>query len=762
MADLNKIPKFMLGDDVQAEFNNLNQKANDTTAQLATLEQQKADQSFVDLQFANIVSGAPKATYTTLSALQAAYPTGTSGVFLVLADGHWYYWNGSIWEDGGLYQSTGIGNQAIHAKNLNDELYDEILNGYPLNLKDLSLYTSAFTGAKNRIFISNTPLSDKGKINIVFKSVSSHSFYVVLLEKNVSSNQFTILNSSLINVGIGINTIETNFVSTGLGNQYIGIVGVTDGQTPNGYTGTAQKYNNYFSYETFSFSESTFTATLNTTNTDIGLYFVAIPVNGLNSFFSDTKAKLEYLENNVGANGIEDEAITAPMLSSDIFDDLTTDIPYNPKDLSIYTSAFVGAVNRIFIMNIPLAVKGKVNVVFKSVSNRAFYVVLLEKSANQFSLKDKKLVDVVIGENILETPFISTGSGNQYIGIVGIEDGKTPNGYTGAVSSYSNYYSYTTFSFAETTFTPTLNTSNSDIGIYFIISPINGYKSFVDNTTNRLSVLESGSNLNNKEVDLVIKAGQSNMAGRGTASEAPTVPLGAAYEFRAISDPTKLYHLVEPFGVNENVTGAIEETSKTGSMVSSFVIEYNKITKRPIICVSASKGGTTIGQWQPGSTFLNDLINRYKIAKAWLIDNGYIIKNEFMVWCQGESDGDNSTTTENYTNMTKAMIGEVISQGLDKVYMVRIGNHRDLPTKYDTIIQAQTELCKTYEHAVLVSTKFDRMATDGLMKDEYHYKQAGYNITGADAGKNTAFHITTGKEPTMYDWENDNLYYSKK
>jgi len=200
----------------------------EATAQLATLDQVKADQSFVDLQFANIVSGAPKGTYTTLSALQAAYPTGTSGVFLVLANGHWYYWNGSIWDDGGLYQSTGIGNQAIHAKNLNDGLYDEILNGYPLNLKDLSLYTSAFTGAKNRIFISNTPLSDKGKVNIVFKSVSSHSFYVVLLEKNASSNQFTISNSLLINVGVGINTIETNFVSTGLGNQYIGIVGVTD------------------------------------------------------------------------------------------------------------------------------------------------------------------------------------------------------------------------------------------------------------------------------------------------------------------------------------------------------------------------------------------------------------------------------------------------------------------------------------------------------------------------------------------------------
>ena len=53
-------------------------------------------------------------------------------------------------------------------------------------------------------------------------------------------------------------------------------------------------------------------------------------------------------------------------------------------------------------------------------------------------------------------------------------------------------------------------------------------------------------------VDLVMFMGQSNMAGRGTASEAPVVPKGYGYEFRAISDPTKLYDIVEPFGVNEN------------------------------------------------------------------------------------------------------------------------------------------------------------------------------------------------------------------
>ncbi len=30
-------------------------------------------------------------------ALDTALPTGDTGIYLVTADGHWYYWNGSAW-----------------------------------------------------------------------------------------------------------------------------------------------------------------------------------------------------------------------------------------------------------------------------------------------------------------------------------------------------------------------------------------------------------------------------------------------------------------------------------------------------------------------------------------------------------------------------------------------------------------------------------------------------------------------------------------
>ena len=104
-----------------------------------------------------------------------------------------------------------------------------------------------------------------------------------------------------------------------------------------------------------------------------------------------------------------------------------------------------------------------------------------------------------------------------------------------------------------------------------------------------------------KTIDLCLFAGQSNMAGRGITSKtwpekAPSLIPDAGYEFRAISDPTKLYPIVEPFGVHENNKIGIydvfdgEVLAKTGSMVTSFCNAYYKQTKVSIVGVSAAKG----------------------------------------------------------------------------------------------------------------------------------------------------------------------------
>ena len=57
----------------------------------------------VENELSSVAQGSPKGVYATLAALQAAYPTGADGIYVVQADGHWYYWNSSSWTDGGVY-----------------------------------------------------------------------------------------------------------------------------------------------------------------------------------------------------------------------------------------------------------------------------------------------------------------------------------------------------------------------------------------------------------------------------------------------------------------------------------------------------------------------------------------------------------------------------------------------------------------------------------------------------------------------------------
>lgn len=248
--------------------------------------------------------------------------------------------------------------------------------------------------------------------------------------------------------------------------------------------------------------------------------------------------------------------------------------------------------------------------------------------------------------------------------------------------------------------------------------------------------------MKNKEVDLIPFMGQSNMAGRGTAKDAPVVLEGTAYEFRAVTDPTRLYPLTEPFGKNENnPKGVFEPGMKTGSMVSAFVNAYFKETHRPVVGVSCSKGGSAIAQWIPGTPYYEDAVNRVNSCSSWLTDNHISIRHRFMVWCQGCTDGDLHTDPKVYKKNTAYMIKSFLKDcGLETCFLIQIGNHRDDPHLYVPIQNAQLELAKEEPDIVLVSRQFATFAAKGLMKDKFHYLQEGYNLVGAEAGKNAGLY----------------------
>lgn len=254
-------------------------------------------------------------------------------------------------------------------------------------------------------------------------------------------------------------------------------------------------------------------------------------------------------------------------------------------------------------------------------------------------------------------------------------------------------------------------------------------------------------------VDLFLFMGQSNMAGRGIVTDehkegAPRLAKGAGYEYRAVSSPGGLYLIEEPFGCLENREGGIDDGDmKTGSMVTAFANTYYEKTGIPIVGVSASKGGSRIDQWQPEGDFLKDAIERLQAADVYLTGKRYDVRHRFMLWCQGESDGDIGKSGEQYRMEFERMLSAMTHEGVEKCFLIRIGHYNGtLGYDYQEIMAVQDEIARTDPNVVMVSTAFAGMKERGLMKDEFHYFQEAYNIVGKEAGENTAAYVLKNGE----------------
>ena len=173
--------------------------------------------------------------------------------------------------------------------------------------------------------------------------------------------------------------------------------------------------------------------------------------------------------------------------------------------------------------------------------------------------------------------------------------------------------------------------------------------------------------------DLILFAGQSNMAGRGEAEAAQTCPPSAGLEYRAVTAPDRLVPIEEPFGFAENRAGGInDENKKSGSMVSAFVNAYAAATGRNVVAVSASEGGTSTARWL--EALAADAADRLRDARAFLQKRGTVPAHTLVVWCQGETDGDHGVTGEEY-RQNFARIWEMLKQtGAERCGLIQIGH----------------------------------------------------------------------------------------
>lgn len=77
----------------------------------------KADKTYVDGLTKSLVNGSPKGVYATLTDLQTAKPTGDNNIYVVSADGNWYYYD-TTWKSGGMYQGVTLGDLSIKSEQI--------------------------------------------------------------------------------------------------------------------------------------------------------------------------------------------------------------------------------------------------------------------------------------------------------------------------------------------------------------------------------------------------------------------------------------------------------------------------------------------------------------------------------------------------------------------------------------------------------------------------------------------------------------------
>ncbi|MCD8286780.1 MAG: InlB B-repeat-containing protein [Clostridia bacterium] len=289
------------------------------------------------------------------------------------------------------------------------------------------------------------------------------------------------------------------------------------------------------------------------------------------------------------------------------------------------------------------------------------------------------------------------------------------------------------------------------------------------------------------EADIILFAGQSNMAGRGeyTKYDAVTTSVAAGHGYAYDIHTQSLGALQEPFGATQNGSGHgyMSETSKSGSMVSAFVESYYAETGRPVVAVSASQGGSPVKAWTKGGayctvssvagTYCNyyrDTLERLTGAvKCVEQDDSLELHAVYMVWLQGETDGALATPAEEYisaldsvyTSLT-ADLQSVTGTSLDHLYVIPIGTYEGGSTEtaanYDVIRAAQLQLCASKDYADCISLGMQDLTASGTEhflkadSNHVHLTQPGYELIGRDAGSNMG-RLTMGGTPVLQRYD---------
>ena len=219
---------------------------------------------------------------------------------------------------------------------------------------------------------------------------------------------------------------------------------------------------------------------------------------------------------------------------------------------------------------------------------------------------------------------------------------------------------------------------------------------------------------NTTTFDVCLFAGQSNMDGRGDASDAPVVAQDTAFKY----DPS---------------TGTVVDFVSEGSLIPEFVKTYYEGTGVPIVEVKRAVGGVDIATYI--SNYLSLATRDLGDCITYLQNNGKTVRRVFVLWNQGESDVEYGTTEADYETDFDTVRTAVFNAGATDFFIINIGQAYNNNTYDFTPIRTALQDVCNGSNTVIVSDKFYNAPMKGGL-DTWHYNQDVYNVVGKDSAEN--------------------------
>jgi hypothetical protein len=147
----------------------------------------------------------------------------------------------------------------------------------------------------------------------------------------------------------------------------------------------------------------------------------------------------------------------------------------------------------------------------------------------------------------------------------------------------------------------------------------------------------------NSNLNVFLLIGQSNMAGRGRLDDVPSLQHAEVSMLRN----SRWIPAAEPLHTDKPGIAGI-------GLGMSFAVELaTRATIAPIGLIPCAFGGTSLGEWMPGTELYENAVS---LTRAALRSGGQL---RGILWHQGEGDSENGDDASSYGRRFQAMIGKL-------------------------------------------------------------------------------------------------------